>query len=215
MSVSAAYLSDLQYKADIPLVSHNYEAMQKEADVRALRKLALEALGAAVSQPFPQTSGNRWQGEDTLTRGDLGDWIQLKFVQYLVGSHTECIDVYLRETSALWEIVASARLSKLDEMYLLRNTTTVRRFLQTYPRLIDVLLEAQSHLAKHFGPDPQVALEVVSDPEADDAKQLFAYIRTSLPVEAALARLDMLDEEWFLDQLDRVNSLFNFNLEIV
>jgi hypothetical protein len=100
-------------------------------------------------------------------------------------------------------------------MYLLRNATAVHRFLQAYPRLIDVLREAQLHLAKHFGPDPQVALEVVSDPEVDDSKQLFAYICTSLPVDAALAQLDLLDEEWFLDQLERVNGLFNFNLESV
>jgi hypothetical protein len=100
-------------------------------------------------------------------------------------------------------------------MYLLRNAIAVHRFLQAYPRLIDVLWEAQLHLAKHFGPDPQVALEVVSDPEANGAKQLFAYIRTTLPVEAALAQLDLLDEEWFLDQLDQVNGLFNFNLESV
>ena len=117
--------------------------------------------------------------------------------------------------SLLRPITVGARLSVLEEIYLFRNATAVRRFLQAYPRLIDVLLEAQPHLAKHFGPDPQVALEVVSDPEANWAKQLFAYIRTSLPVEAALAQLYLLDEEWFLDQLDRVNGLFNFNLEIV
>ncbi len=112
-------------------------------------------------------------------------------------------------------ITLGARLSVLEEIYLFREATAVRRFLQTHTRLIDVLLEAQPHLAKHFGPATQVALEVVSDPEANGAKQLFAYIRTTLPVEAALAQLDLLDEEWFLDQLDRVNGLFNFNLESV
>jgi hypothetical protein len=99
-------------------------------------------------------------------------------------------------------ITLGARLSILEEIYLFREATAVRRFLQP-------------HLAKHFGPAPQVALEVVSDPEANGAKQLFAYIRTTLPVEAAMAQLDLLDEEWFLGQLDRVNGLFNFNLESV
>jgi len=47
----------------------------------------------------------------------------------------------------------------------------------------------------------------------EGAKELFAYIRTSLPVDEALSRLDKFDEEWFLDQLDRAGGRFNFNLE--
>jgi hypothetical protein len=60
-----------------------------------------------------------------------------------------------------------------------------------------------------------VTLEVVSDPEVEGVEELFAYILTSLPVNEALARLHRLDEEWFLDQLDRVGGRFNFNLEFV
>jgi hypothetical protein len=81
--------------------------------------------------------------------------------------------------------------------------------------LIDVLLEAHAYLQKHFGPDPKVALQVVSDPEAKGGDQLFAYILTPLSVDKALTRLDRIDEEWFLDQLDRTDGLFNFNLEFV
>jgi hypothetical protein len=101
-------------------------------------------------------------------------------------------------------------------MYTFRNAAAVRRFLLAHLSLIGVLVEAYSHLSKYFGPDPRVALEIVSDPEADDGRdQLFAYILTSLPVDEALVRLDRLDEEWFLDQLDQVGGLFNFNLEFV
>jgi len=95
------------------------------------------------------------------------------------------------------------------------NVAAVGRFLHTHPQLIEVLLEASVYLQKHFGPDPQVTLEVVSDPEVEGVEELFAYILTSLPVNEALARLHRLDEEWFLDQLDRVGGRFNFNLEFV
>ena len=95
------------------------------------------------------------------------------------------------------------------------NAAAVGRFLHAYPQLIEVLLEAHVYLQKYFGPDPQVTLEVVSDPEVEGVEELFAYILTSLPVNEALARLDKLDEEWFLDQLDRVGGRFNFNLEFV
>jgi len=116
---------------------------------------------------------------------------------------------------ALLDIIESQRLHQFEELYSLRNAATVRRFLHAYPRLVKVLLEARLYLQKYFGPAPQVTLEVVSDPEVEGVEELFAYILTSLPVDEALARLDKLDEEWFLDQLDRVGGRFNFNLEFV
>ena len=116
---------------------------------------------------------------------------------------------------ALLDIIESQRLHQLEEMYSLRNAAAVRCFLHTYPQLVEVLLEARLYLQKYFGPAPQVTLEVVSDPEVEGVEELFAYILTSLPVDEALARLDRLDEEWFLDQLDRVGGRFNFNLEFV
>jgi len=88
----------------------------------------------------------------------------------------------------------------------------VRRFLYAYPQLVEVLLEAYPYLVKHFGPNPQVMLKVVRDPEAGRSEQLMAYILTSLDADEALIRLDRLDEEWFMDQFDRVGDLFNFNL---
>jgi len=98
-------------------------------------------------------------------------------------------------------------------MYSFHDAVTVQRFLQANPHLIEAILEAYPYLVKCFGPDPQVMLEVVRDPEAEGVEELFAYILTPLPVDEALARLDKLDQEWFLDQLDRVGGRFNFNLE--
>lgn len=116
---------------------------------------------------------------------------------------------------ALLDIMESQRLPQLEEMYSLRHAATVRHFLGAYPQLIAVLLEAHVYLQKYFGPALQVTLEVVRDPEVEGVEELFAYILTPLPVDEALARLDRLDEEWFLDQLDRVGGRFNFNLEFV
>jgi hypothetical protein len=105
------------------------------------------------------------------------------------------------------------RLDGLEELYSVRGAATVWHFLLAHSHLIDMLLEAYPHIEKHFGPDPEVALDVVSDPEATSRKQMFAYIITSLPPAKAMAQPDKLDEEWFLDQLDRVGNLFNFSLE--
>ena len=101
----------------------------------------------------------------------------------------------------------------LERIYSLRNAAAVRRFLRAHPQLLEVLLEAYIHLQRYFGSKPQVTLEVVSDPEVEGLEELFAYILTDLPVDEAMARLDKLDQEWFLDQLDRVDGRLNFNLE--
>lgn len=103
---------------------------------------------------------------------------------------------------------------ELRQVYSFRDATAVVRFLRVRPNLIDVLLEAQSQLECHFGANPQVVLEVVSDPEGE-RDELSAYVRTSASVDESLARLDRFDEEWFLDQLDRVNGQLNFDLEYV
>lgn len=107
---------------------------------------------------------------------------------------------------------ADQRAIKLERLYRLHDATQVRGFLRSHPHLVDVILEAYPHVQKHFGSNPEVVLEVVTDPEAEGSELLFAYILTSLPTKEALDRLDRLDEDWFLDQFDRVGDLFGFNL---
>lgn len=105
-------------------------------------------------------------------------------------------------------------LSRLGRIYNLSNSSRLLRFFDENRALIPVVIEAHEELKKRF-PSEEFTLEVVSDSEVDDCDELFAYILTSLPVEDALQRLNDLDEEWFLNQLDRTNGLFNFNLRFI
>lgn len=203
---------------------HTYEptplplSMPDKPDAEVLKERVLDdALGASIWQSFQQTFGYRWRGEDTLDWGDPGNWIQIKWIRCLVQSPPVegFINTRLIQYDALREILESSRLRQIEEIYSLRDPATAWRFLHTHPQLIEVLLEAHVYLQKYFGPDPQVALAVVSDPEVEGMEELFAYILTPLPVDEALARLNRLDEEWFLDQLNRVGGRFNFNLEFL
>lgn len=124
------------------------------------------------------------------------------------------IDHALKQSSTARGVIEGSRLPELEDLYTFRNPVAVRRFLLHHPHLIDLLLEAHPYLAKSFGQDPQVALEVVHDREVADWTQLVAYIVTSLPVDQALDELDEFDDEWFLDQVDQAGDLFNFNLEV-
>jgi len=103
--------------------------------------------------------------------------------------------------------------AQLEDLYEHRDSEEVAHYLLSYPRLINFLHESYDHLLKLFGASARFALEVVQDPEAQ-YKQLIVYINTSLPVEAALSRMDRLDREWFLDHVKSIGHLINFNLEI-
>lgn len=118
------------------------------------------------------------------------------------------------ETGAEGVLQRDPEMVKLEEPYVLRDLQ-VQQFLQTHPHLVELLLEAVPYLQRHFGPSPRVDLEVIRDPEIGPAGELIAHILTSLSVDQAQARLDRLDDEWLLDQLDRVGGLLNFDLEFV
>lgn len=113
-------------------------------------------------------------------------------------------------------IAQEVGLRQIEDIYSRRQEPAyVRRFLRLYPQLIDVLLEAPSPIDRHFGPDAPLLLEVVRDPEIEDADKAFIYILTSFPPDEALSRLDELDRQWWLDQLHRVCGRLNINLAFV
>jgi hypothetical protein len=217
MAIDPVYLREPKYESAVfPVwgesdIEHLSEQVWEEQRSEGLGERVLDALAASVWETSWQTSSYRQKGEDTLSWGDSDNWIQIKWIRCLVESppeHSSC----LRQYGALQRVVTGTRLYKLEEVYSLSDAQLVRPFLLSHPQLIGVLLKARPHLSKYFGPDLQVVLKVVRDPEAEDSEQLFAYIYTSLPTGEAVARLDRLDEEWFLDQLDQTRGLFNFNL---
>ena len=120
----------------------------------------------------------------------------------------------LKHDDPLQPAVEKTHLRNVETLYSFRNITEIQQFLQDHHFLVNFLIEAHPYVSKYFGDYPQIALELISDPEIDGSEQLFAYIVTSLPVTEALERLNSLDEEWFIEQFDRVDGLFNFNLEI-
>ena len=90
-------------------------------------------------------------------------------------------------------------------------------FLQNaYPSaLVPFLQNAYPYVEQCFGSNPTIYLKIVDDPEIARLSEVVAYIQTScFPLEA-FERLRQLDELWFLEQLDRVRDIFDFNVEFV
>jgi hypothetical protein len=92
-------------------------------------------------------------------------------------------------------------LDRLAARYAFRRPEEVLAYLCQYPNLIPILLEAAVVIPRYFGPDAPLILEVVIDPESEiEARELLAIARVSLTPDEALARMDRLDEEWWLDR---------------
>lgn len=98
--------------------------------------------------------------------------------------------------------------------YALRNAPACDAYLAAHPQVADFLQTGYGQLRRFFAPEASFVLEVVRDPEDSVPSDfLFVNIRTALPVDDAMARLDQFDEDWYLDQVDTFGDLVNFNLE--
>jgi hypothetical protein len=111
-------------------------------------------------------------------------------------------------------VVYEAQVSKLEQVYVFRNSDEIREFLFEHKTIISVLLDARPVLEEFFTDRVVVSLELVDDLEISAEKQLFGYIDVagSSPVDA-FERLSAFDSAWFLKQFDFTSGLFNFSLE--
>jgi hypothetical protein len=112
-----------------------------------------------------------------------------------------------------FEMINTHALESLSQIYTFRRREEAGEFLHQHPFLVPLLNEAHDKIAEHFGPSPDVVLEVVTDPEVHGLVEMFGYIVTSLTPEEAGKRLQQFDREWFLRHAHRANGLLNFDVE--
>lgn len=109
-------------------------------------------------------------------------------------------------------VTTEPTLQSLEQLYTFRRPEEVIEFLQAHPSLVPLLEEAHGKIAEFFG-SFEIVLEVVTDPEAIDDHELFAFIRTTLPPDEALSKLNRLDQEWWLDAADRAEGKLCIHVE--
>ncbi len=104
-------------------------------------------------------------------------------------------------------------IKSFERLYAFRRPEEVRQFLEAYPFLTSLLREAHDKIGDYFGPQTAVTLEVVTDPEAMEDRELFAFIHTNLPSQEALDRLERLDQDWWLEASDRSEGRLCIHVE--
>lgn len=106
-------------------------------------------------------------------------------------------------------------IERLQGLYSFRQKEDVAEFLESHPYLVPLLFEAYPQMEKHFGGNAPVFLEVITDPEATDDRELYALIGTRLSPEEALERLDQFDKDWWLRTLDRAQCKLCIHIEFL
>lgn len=107
-----------------------------------------------------------------------------------------------------------AQVERLKELYSFREPAEDLQFLEKYPFLVPLLLEAHQPIRKYF-PDSPLFLEVVTDPEARsrDEDMLWIYIGTHLDSEEAIDTLERLDDDWWLDAEPQAQGKMFINID--
>lgn len=118
------------------------------------------------------------------------------------------------ETNSLLYAEASLKHPKqaLEDHFSLREGAELRQFIEANPFLLDLLLESQSNISNYF-PKSELALQVITNPEGVDDRQLVLFIITNLSPEDALAKLQQFDDAWWVDALDRAQGKLCITLE--
>ncbi len=110
-------------------------------------------------------------------------------------------------------VLDSPLVAELGARYGFREPAAVVAFLHDHAYLVPLLNEAADQIARHFGAETPVVLEVVVDREAEDQRELFALIQADLPFADAKRRLDDLDASWWLEALERARCNLTIDVE--
>jgi hypothetical protein len=100
----------------------------------------------------------------------------------------------------------------LREYTLQGDNQAIMRLIVYHEPMPEFLLEAAKVIRKRFGSEATISLSV-EEIEGSGEPFLFARVLTDLPVMEALAIVDQIDNDWLLDNLDRVQGRFNFDVE--
>jgi len=101
----------------------------------------------------------------------------------------------------------------LNGVYEAEEPFAIKDFLKEYPIVARLLLDAYPRLRPLFGPQASIALELFEEPDAARSRELFAVVKTSMPVEQALLALGAFDSSWWFNAAKEAKGRLNFTTE--
>ncbi|MEG4530168.1 hypothetical protein [Microcoleus sp. D2_18a_D3] len=93
-------------------------------------------------------------------------------------------------------LISQSDIETLEKSYIFRDKTEVIEFINQYPFLLPVLLEAPVQISNYF-PEQKLLLQVINDPEIPNYVHLvLSIILTDLDPDEAMDREDELRKNW-------------------
>lgn len=89
-------------------------------------------------------------------------------------------------------------LFKLSHLYVIENVNSIEKFLEHNPGVLSLLGQAVSKIRGLFETEV-LSLRIDKDPDDAGLGRLYLSINTSRDFEEATAKLDELDEKWWLE----------------
>lgn len=133
-------------------------------------------------------------------------WIQTKVTQFL-GYDLDMWSILGINPGASTFLQLEAQLNVLEDLYQIIDQEQVNSFLTKNQGIIRVLFDAQQQIRKYFINEP-LRLKVEKDPEYEK-EELVIYIETERQVDDVYARLEQLDQNWWLAELGNTNGLLS------
>ena len=103
---------------------------------------------------------------------------------------------------------------QLEQVYIFREKVEILQFLEERQFLIPLIKDAYTNIRNYF-PVSDLFLEVVIDPEIANERQLVIFIAIKENAEGASEALDKLDEDWWMDTMDRAQGSLCITLEFI
>jgi hypothetical protein len=112
------------------------------------------------------------------------------------------------------EANASDKIGALASAFDFRDESAIRAFLAANADLLPLIDQLPAKVAAYLPADARLVLEIVEDPEDEDARpSLFALIPTRLGFKEARRRLDSLSRDWWLTAYRRTGGRLNLDVE--
>jgi len=100
-----------------------------------------------------------------------------------------------------FSVYPTREMATLESLYDLRDRSQVMTFVACNLFLIPLLQQIPEKIEEYFGERSHLFLEVITDQEEENDKELVVFIRISLSPSEAFVKLKTFDRDWWLDVL--------------
>jgi len=99
-------------------------------------------------------------------------------------------------------------INTITKLYKLEDEENIIKFIESNNYLIDFLIDFYKQAKKIFE-NSIIHLSLVDD----HTEILFASIYTNLSVDEAMSKMEYIDENWFICNMDKARGKFNYDVE--